>query len=134
MWLATATPVAAPAVGQHAATSPGLGGAVLALLAVLALIVALAWLLKRLPATGLRSSEQLRVVASLAVGQRERVVVVEVGGQQLLLGVTAQSINTLHALHEPLPPVTPPTLTMPPFAQLLAGKLRKDSHDVSAPH
>ena len=134
MWLATATPVAAPAVGQHAATSPGLGGAVLALLAVLALIVALAWLLKRLPATGLRSSEQLRVVASLAVGQRERVVVVEVGGQQLLLGVTAQSITTLHQLPESLAIPAPQPLSASPFAQLLAGKLRKDPHNATAPH
>ena len=117
----------APAIGQHAAQSPGLGGAVLALLAVLALIVGLAWLLKRLPASGLRGSEQLRVVTSLAVGQRERVVVVQAGGQQLLLGVTASSIQTLHVLPEPLD--TAPAATaahLPPFAQLLARKLRKD--------
>lgn len=123
--LATVAP--APAIGQHAAQSPGLGGAVLALVAVLALIIALAWLLKRLPASGLRGSDQLRVVSSLAVGQRERLVVVEVGDQQLLLGVTTRHIQTLHVLPQPLPgaPAASP-VPLPPFAQLLAGKLRKD--------
>ena len=122
-----------PAIGQHAAQSPGLGGAVLALVAVLALIVGLAWLLKRLPGSGLRSNDQLRVLTSLAVGQRERLVVVQVGQQQLLLGVTAQGIQTLHTLTEPLPepapglaPGTPP---LPAFAQLLTRHLRKDKTD-----
>ena len=132
MLLATATGSVAPAVGQHAATSPGLGGALLALMAVLALILALAWLLKRLPAAGLRGSEQLRVVASLVVGQRERVVVVEVGGQQLLLGVTPQGITALHTLSEPLPAT--PAAPIPPFAKLLATKLRKDPDNASVPH
>ena len=127
MWLATASSTVAPAIGQHAAGSPGLGGAVVSLLAVLALILGLAWLLKRLPATGLRGSEHLRVVSSLVVGQRERVVVVEVGGQQILLGVTPQGITALHTLPTPLPTAHPATPPLPSFAKLLATKLRKDS-------
>ena len=121
-----ATTAQAPAIGQHAAQSPGLGGAVLALVAVLALIAGLAWLLKRLPATGLRGSEQLRVVSSLTVGQRERLLVVQVGEQQLLLGVTTGTIATLHVLPTPLDIPAAPTVAALPFAQLLAGKLRKD--------
>jgi len=123
----------APAIGQHAANSPGLGGAIVALLAVLALIVGLAWLLKRLPGAGLRSSDQLRVVSSLAVGQRERLLVVQVGPQQLLLGVTAQGISTLHTLAEPLPEPAPAAakgaIPLPAFAQLLTRHLRKDPTD-----
>lgn len=123
----------APAIGQHAANSPGLGGAIIALLAVLALIVGLAWLLKRLPGAGLRSSDQLRVVSSLAVGQRERLLVVQVGPQQLLLGVTAQGISTLHTLAEPLPEPAPAAaqgaIPLPAFAQLLTRQLRKDPSD-----
>lgn len=130
--LATAAPVAAKAtqVGAQAPSSPSLFGAVFALLLVLALIVGLGWLLKRMPGSGFRSTEGLRVVTSLAVGAKERVVVVEVNGQQLLLGVTAGGINTLHTLPEPLPSAPAPTLPnfkqLPNFAQLLAQKLRKD--------
>lgn len=121
---------AAPQVGQHAAAAPSLFGAVLALLAVLALVVGLGWLLKRLPGSGFRPAEGMKLVASLNVGAKERVVVVEVNGQQLLLGVTAGGINTLHTLSEPLPPPAPvrvPDLkNLPNFAQLLQQRLRKD--------
>lgn len=115
-------------VGQHAPATPSLFGAVFALLLVLALIVGLGWLLKRLPGSGFRPAEGMKLVASLNVGARERLVVVEVNNQQLLLGVTAGSINTLHVLPEPLPATPPPNLKqLPNFAQVLAQKLRKDS-------
>ncbi|KAG1246504.1 hypothetical protein G6F65_020649 [Rhizopus arrhizus] len=55
----------------------------------------------------------MKLVASLSVGAKERVVVVEVNGQQLLLGVTAGGINTLHTLPEPLPPPAPPAAADP---------------------
>lgn len=133
MLLATAAPAAAKAsqVGAHAPAAPGMFGAVFALLLVLGLIVGLGWLLKRMPGSGFRTSEGLKLVASLPLGAKERVVVVEVNGQQVLLGVTAGGISTLHTLDAPLPPVAPPSLPnlkqLPNFAQLLAQKLRKDS-------
>ena len=131
--LATAQAAAktAPQIGQHAASAPSLFGAVLALLAVLALVVGLGWLLKRMPGSGFRPPEGMKLVASLNVGAKERVVVVEVNGQQLLLGVTAGSINTLHTLSEPLPPPAPARVpdfkNLPNFAQLLQQRLRKDA-------
>lgn len=104
--LALAAPAATKAtqVGAQAPATPSLFGAVFALLLVLALIVGLGWLLKRMPGSGFRNTEGLRIVTSLAVGAKERVVVVEVNGQQLLLGVTAYGITPLHTLPEPLPP------------------------------
>ena len=130
MLATAAAPLAKAAipVGQHAPTTPSLFGAVFALLLVLALIVGLGWLLKRLPGSGFRPSEGLKLVTSLNVGARERLVVVEVNGQQLLLGVTGGGISTLHTLPEPLPATPPPNLKqLPNFAQVLAQKLRKDS-------
>ena len=125
----TAAP-AGPQIGQHAAAAPSLFGAVLALLAVLALVIGLGWLLKRLPGSGFRPAEGMKVVASLSVGAKERVVVVEVNGQQLLLGVTTGGISTLHQLPEALPTPEPARLpdlkNLPNFAQLLQQRLRKD--------
>ena len=129
---AQAAPVAHQArqVGSQAPAAPGLFGAVFALLLVLGLIVGLGWLLKRMPGSGFRPSAGLRVVASLPLGAKERVVVVEVNNEQLLLGVTAGGINVLHTLPEPLPVPPPAKLPdlkkLPDFAQLLAHKLRKD--------
>ena len=59
-----------PQVGQHAAAAPSLFGAVLALLAVLALVIGLGWLLKRMPGSGFRPAEGMKLVASLSVGAR----------------------------------------------------------------
>ncbi|NYZ61810.1 flagellar biosynthetic protein FliO [Luteimonas deserti] len=119
------------AVGTHAPQGPGLGGAFLALLLVLGLIVGLAWLLKRLPGGGFRQADGLRVVASIPLGAKERAAVVQVGGQQLLLGIGAGGVRTLHVLPEPLaeaPPMQMPSLkTLPDFKQLLAQRLRKDT-------
>lgn len=131
-----ATHAAAPAqkIGHAAPATPGIGGALVGLLLVLGLILGLAWLLKRMPGlgAGLRASDQLRIVNSLSVGPKERLMVVDVGGKQLLIGVSAGGIHTLHELAEPLPP-PPPAPPMPKlsdistnFADLLAKRLRNE--------
>jgi flagellar protein FliO/FliZ len=94
------------------------GGTVFALFFVLALIFALAWLARRMPGVAGTQHAALRVVASLALGPRERVVVVDVGGTQLLLGVGAGGTRMLHALAAPLP--SQERGGQLPFAQLLA--------------
>lgn len=88
----------APATG----TLGALGGSLIALLLVVLLILALAWLLRRLPGGALRAHQELRIVAQLAVGVRERVVVVAVGETQLLLGVTAENVRLLQRLDTPI--------------------------------
>ncbi|WP_417614585.1 flagellar biosynthetic protein FliO [Oceanisphaera sp.] len=74
-------------------------------LLVIGVILVLGWLLRRLRGAALLGgSRQLNIVASLALGQRERLVVVQVGEEQWLLGVTAQQISGLGKLEHPLPP------------------------------
>ncbi len=115
------TPAAFP---TRADTGSGIGGAVSALVVVIALILALAWLAKRMPVLGggTGSHPALRIVASLALGPRERVVVVAVGDTQLLLGVGVGGTRTLHTLDAPLPVAA---ATTPAFAQLLAQHFGK---------
>jgi flagellar protein FliO/FliZ len=71
---------------------------IIGLLLVLAIIGATAWLLKRLAPATCGSSNLLKVVAGAAVGQRERVVIVEIGTTWLVLGVAPGSVNTLHQM------------------------------------
>jgi flagellar protein FliO/FliZ len=88
-----AAPSAAPAAPAPAA---GLAQVTLSLLLVLAAVFAAAWLLRRV--RGLqrtRSSEGLAVVAEVAVGPRERVVLVEVGGERVLVGVAPGSVRAI---------------------------------------
>jgi len=91
--------------------------ALLALALVIALIFGLSWLLRRLPGTGLRQDDGLRIVAGVSLGSKERAVVVAVNGQQLLLGVTPGAVSLLHALETPLPETAP--VRLPEFASLL---------------
>ncbi|MBM7456571.1 flagellar protein FliO/FliZ [Oceanisphaera litoralis] len=70
---------------------------------VIGMILVLGWLLRRLRGGALLGgSRQLKIVATLALGQRERLLVVQVGEEQRLLGVTAQQISDLGKLAQPL--------------------------------
>ncbi|MBY0266274.1 MAG: flagellar biosynthetic protein FliO [Burkholderiales bacterium] len=65
---------------------------------VLGLVLAMGWIMKRVSSHGLAGGAALRVVAAAAVGQRERVVVVEVGNTWLVVGVAPGSVNALHSM------------------------------------
>ena len=97
--------------------------------AIVAMIPLALWLLKRTPMGGASGHGVMRSVAALPLSASQRIVTVEVGQGEarrwLVLGVTAQSITTLHTL-EPQADA-PPTAqaATPAFAQLL-GKLRRD--------
>jgi flagellar protein FliO/FliZ len=70
----------------------------LALVGVLILIPASVWLVKKFTTFSTRTGGSLRVVESLAVGQRERLLVVHTGEQYLLIGSTANQMNLLREL------------------------------------
>jgi len=92
---APAAPVAAASAGVGAG---GLLQAAFGMACVLGLILACAWMARRFGLQRLGGGHVVKVVSSTSVGQRERVVVVEVSGQWLVLGVTPQHVNTLHTL------------------------------------
>lgn len=73
----------------------------LSLLFVVAIIFALAWLMRRFNVTQ-AGNGQMRTVASLVAGTKEKVIVIEVGEKQYLLGVTSQQINLIDTLDTPL--------------------------------
>jgi len=119
----------------HASTpveATHLASTVLALVGVLFLIIGLAWLLKRLPGNHSISPDKLKIMTHLNLGQRERLVVVEVGDQQLLLGITSQHISCLHTLAKPLPVVSASnSVVVPKFSQFMQkiGSKNTDSVD-----
>jgi flagellar protein FliO/FliZ len=98
--------------------------------AIVVLIPLALWLLKRTPLGGGAGSGPLRHVAALPLSASQRVAIVEVGNgaarRWLVLGVSAQSITTLHTME--------PQAEAPPgavedgtaFAQLLS-RLKRSS-------
>ena len=118
----TASTTAAPSFGEPQSGAGMVGTTVVTLLLVIGFILLLAWLAKRVPGLGGASNPALKVVGSLALGPRERVVVVAVGETQLLLATGPGGTRTLHTLEQPLPmPANGPS----PFAQVLAQQFGK---------
>lgn len=71
------------------------------LIVVLGLLFGLAWLYKKL-AIKLPGSSHIKIVSSVMLGPRERILVIEVQGKQRVLGVTSQQISMLFELEQPL--------------------------------
>ena len=72
------------------------------LLIVIALMFAVLWALKRVNGVSRGASGQLRVLASVGLGQRERAVLISAGDKQMLLGVAPGSVTTLHIFDQPV--------------------------------
>lgn len=72
----------------------------LALLLVLAMFMAFAWVMRKFNGYQTTAKGELQVVTGLNLGTREKLVVVQVGDEQLLLGVTPGKISRLHQLEQ----------------------------------
>ncbi|TVS18544.1 MAG: flagellar biosynthetic protein FliO [Gammaproteobacteria bacterium] len=92
-------------LAQGSAATPGLGQLlklVLGLVVVIGVIIVLARFLPRIGGMQSVDSGRFRVVSALSVGQRERIVLLQVGDRQMVVGVAPGHVNTLHVLDEPL--------------------------------
>jgi len=68
------------------------------LILVILIIVGSAWLFRRYGRINRAANGDLKIIAGLSVGQRERIIIVEAGNTQLLLGVAPGRVQTLHVL------------------------------------
>jgi len=90
-----------PQVAMPASNGPGAAGllqTIFALLLVLGLLIGLAWLLKRYGPKPGGGMANLRVVGALNLGGRERIMVVEVGDQWIVVGAAPGRVNALHTM------------------------------------
>ena len=75
-----------------------MGKVAFALLVIVGVIFLCAWLIRRWGPGGGSLGQRIKLIAAKAVGTKERVVIVEVEGTWLVLGVTAGGISKLHEL------------------------------------
>lgn len=68
------------------------------LLIVLAIFFFCVWGMRKLSGISAGGTEKMRVVGGLSLGMREKVVLLQVGKKQLILGVTPGRIDALHVL------------------------------------
>jgi len=95
----------------------------LSLLAIIGLILAVSWALRRLKVAGPRGRGDITVVDELTLGPRERIVLVRIGDAQVLVGIGPGSIVGLTPLAAPLVLRTPAAVL--PFAERLRELMKR---------
>ena len=130
LFFASLAVLAADAQGGSSGVAPspvssgGVFQVLFALLVVLAAIVAMAWLLKRFGPNQLGAGGAMKVLGGVAVGPRERLVLVEVGETWLIVGVAQGQVNTVHTMVRPADYATQAALpASSPFAERLKQML-----------
>jgi flagellar biosynthetic protein FliO len=87
---------------DNSSGSMALGKIAISLALVILLVLGLGWLFKKLTLR-LPGSRHMKVICAMPLGQRERILVIEMQGKQRVIGVTPHSINLLFELENPLP-------------------------------
>ena len=85
---------AAPTVGMA-----DLSGVILSLVLVIGFIFAAAWVARRMPLKFTRAPGPLKVLAALPLGPKERLVLVEARGEEILIAVSPAGVFNVGAAH-----------------------------------
>ena len=94
----TSLEVGAPSQDLTASMFKVIGG----LLVVILTIFVSAWFFRRFGNMPSISNKSLKIVGGLSISQKDRVILLQVGEEQLLLGVSPGRIQTLHVLNNPV--------------------------------
>jgi flagellar protein FliO/FliZ len=89
------------------------------LVAIVALIFAVSWVLKRLRLAGPRGRGEIAVLDELMLSPRERILLIRVGDSQVLVGIGAGGVVGLTPLAAPI------VLKGSPPAPMFADRLRE---------
>lgn len=95
------------------------------LLFVIAFILFLAWLLKRMQVPSMANQQGLAIVRQIPVGTKERIAIVQAGEEQFLVGITTHSIQLISKLEQPL---TQEMLEKNSFSTQLSQLIKKDAN------
>lgn len=71
---------------------------------VICALLAVMFLLKRFNTVGISTGGYIEILASAPLGQRERAVLLQVGEEQILVGVAPGNVTTLHHISQPVSP------------------------------
>ena len=88
--------------------------------------IALGWLLRRVGPMAGQGGQHIRLLSSLPLGPRDRLLLVDVGGTQMLLGASPGRINTLHVFEQPVADIGQATAGNSDFARKLQAMLKRD--------
>lgn len=98
------------------------------LLLVLIAIFGSAWAYKRFGNMTPISTDSLKVIGGVSMGQKERVVLMQVGDEQILLGVSPGRIECLHVLAKNIAVKEGSSDKTTSFAAQLSTALKQKNH------
>jgi flagellar protein FliO/FliZ len=113
---------------------PGISGgsyvqAVLALGLIIALLLGIAWLARKVSVSKGFGQGGMKVIGGVALGPRERIVLVEVGESWLVIGIVPGQIRTLHTMPRGTLESPQAAAADIPFAQWLKSVTERRQHD-----
>lgn len=93
----------------------------LALAFIVAILVGAAWLARKVSGGKKFGQGDMKIIGGVALGPRERIVLIEVGDKWLVIGIVPGQIRTLHRMEkgEARPADAPPWSAEKPFAHWL---------------
>ncbi|MDJ0833267.1 MAG: flagellar biosynthetic protein FliO [Gammaproteobacteria bacterium] len=101
----------------------------LGLVGIVLLIFALGWVMKKMQLTQFSQNGLIQIVSAISVGHRDRIALIQVGDEQVLVGLTPGRIHTLHTLKSPVaitaPAVAGTATFSDKFKQVLQQEKRK---------
>ena len=129
-WFPACLAMAGTDISKQTARTVALGDIAmwsLGLLIVLSVFFLCVWGVRKIGGLSISGAEKMRVVGGLSLGLREKVILLQVGKKQLILGVTPGRIETLHVLEGDdclIKEETVSAATEPCFAQKLLQAIK----------
>lgn len=120
---------AAPATPVPDSLDPPVGlaevlGMGFSLVMIIGAVVLVGWLYARSQGVRGAGGDVISILAAQPLGPKERIVLVEVGGKQIVLGMTSAQVQTLHVFDEPVVTGSQKTVAGTAFADRLRSALR----------
>lgn len=107
------------------------------LVLVILMIVAMLYLMKRFSFKGSVIQGNVRILSALNIGPRERIMLIQAGEEQILVGSTPSSIRPLHVLRENVETGTnssgDESSSQPNMKEILASLMGKGGTTASKP-
>jgi len=104
--------------------------AALALVLIVGVLAGTAWLARKVSGGKGFGRGGMKIVGGVALGPRERIVLLEIGNEWLVVGIVPGQIRTLHRLEKGSTPSENPLATADkPFAQWLHGITERRGHE-----
>lgn len=101
------------------------GGLVL----VVGLVFFLAWLVKKTQLVQSSNSGLIKIVSAISVGQRERIALIQVGDEQILVGLTPGRIDKIHKLEKAISAESAPSAASSSFQRKFQQLMNKGKLD-----